>query len=775
MVLTAACAAALTGSAVAQTSGQDILVPPSGPQPYASTSSSIFNPQPAASDAEWLRSGLSAARSGNVEQLRLAESAMVGATARKVLEWAAADIMPAGLSFAELDRARADLQAWPRKANRQAAAERALETSGLSPQEIVNWFRRQDPATPEGAMALGGALEQLGRPGDAQALIRRVWRDKAFDLDKQRLMLTRFGALLTPQDHIRRADTLLYADVGPALRDLLPLLPPEEQQTAEARIALRTGSASGEALYDALPPARQHDPGVAVERARWLYDRGRGEEALPLIADFPRNPPPDASSRFWALRRALVNVAVKVGDYADAHRAVDDHGLPPGADAADAEFLGGWLALTKLHDPADAEQHFGRLEYMGASPITISRALYWRGRAEEALGDPIAAQASYGRGARYYTAFYGQMAAAKAGLTEIVLDKDPAPTAQDRAAFESRELVQAARLLARAGANDLYRVLMIASAESLPTTADMAMLVDMADAEADPELSMRIVRLAAQRGLVLPERGYPLRRPPQTSPVEAPFVLGIIRQESGFDPSIRSGAGARGMMQLMPATARHLARRSGMRYRDSMLDDPEYNMRLGSNFLGDLVNQFDGSYVLATAAYNAGPGRPTQWTATCGDPRAAAIDPVDYIECIPISETRNYVMRVLENIQVYRARLNGGRAPLTLPADLKRGGYGQPRPYAEIAQNASAQNELAQNTLSPGASSASDRVPAWSAAIADAVASTQIPDPSESPRLIKAVHDNRADGHARLRKVALKAHHAAAHGGHHGKSRRRRS
>jgi soluble lytic murein transglycosylase len=276
----------------------------------------------------------------------------------------------------------------------------------------------------------------------------------------------------------------------------------------------------------------------------------------------------------------------------------------------------------------------------------------------------------------------------------------------------------------------------------------------MADAEVDPELSMRIVRLAAQRGLVLPERGYPLRRPPQTSPVETPLVLGIIRQESGFDPTIRSGPGARGMMQLMPATARRLAQRAGMRYRDSMLDDPEYNMRLGSGFLGDLVEEFDGSYLMAVAAYNAGPGRPAQWTASCGDPRASSIDPVDYIECIPISETRNYVMRVLENLQVYRARLNGGRAPLTLVADLKRGGYGQPRPYVQVAQNSL--------TNAPGGA----------VAIADTVASTPVPDPPEPPRLIKAV---REDGRGKLHRIALKSRRAPAHGPRHAKGKRKKS
>ncbi|HWA61188.1 MAG TPA: lytic transglycosylase domain-containing protein, partial [Caulobacteraceae bacterium] len=659
--------AALTGSAVAQTSAQDMPRP--APVPLVQ-SAPAYLPPPTADDVEWVRRGVAAARAGNLDQARAAIAAATHPTARKLIEYLAVENMPGRMSFAELDRARLDLADWPHKAGRQAAAERQIEVSGLSPQQIVAWFKDADPATAEGAMALASAYQQLGRSDAATKLIKHFWRDRSFDVDGQRLMMARFGAMLTVDDHIRRADTLLYGLQGPALREILPLIPADWQQVAEARMALRSGARNAEELYDALPPEHRRDPGLAVARARWLYDRDRGQEALPLIADFPRDPPEDASSGFWLLRRQLVNVAVKAGDFAAAHHAVDDHGLPPGADAADAEFLGGWLALTKLHDPADAERHFAALEVIGASPITISRALYWRGRAEEALGDTIAAQSYYGQGAKYYTTFYGQLAAAKAGMTELDLGKDPVPTAEDRRRFAGEELVQAAQLLNEAGAKDLYRSMLVAAVDTLPQLVDAAPLIDLAQETNEGDLSMRLARLAAQRGLTLPERGYPVREPPESSPVEAALVLGIIRQESGFDARIRSSVGARGMMQLMPSTAKILAKKAGVRYRESMLDDAQYNMRLGSTYLGSLVGQFDGSYIMAAAAYNSGPNRPGQWLAACGDPRSASVDPLDYIECIPIGETRNYVMRVLENVEVYRARLNGGRAPLTVVADL---------------------------------------------------------------------------------------------------------
>ncbi|MGZ3273320.1 MAG: lytic transglycosylase domain-containing protein [Caulobacteraceae bacterium] len=736
MLMAAACVAAFTGSAVAQPEAQDTPAP----APMKAAPEAPLLPPPTANDIEWVKTGVAAARAGNLEQMRTAIAAVAHPTARKLLEYLAADNMAARMSFAEIDRARRDLDAWPHKAGRQISAERGLEASGLSPQQVADWFRAE-PVTAEGAMALANAYQQLGRAEDMKVLVQHFWRDRSFDADAQRLFLVRFGSLLTVEDHVRRADTLLYQPKTPALDAVLGLVPEDWRKVADARIALRAGARDADALYAQVPAEHLHDPGLAVARARWLYDRDRGQEALSLIADFPKDPPEDASSGFWLLRRQLVNVAVKAGDYAAAHKAVDAHGLKPGPDAADAEFLGGWLALTKLHDAEDAEQHFARLEVIGASPITASRALYWRGRAMEAIGDPIAAQTYYGRGAKYYTTFYGQMAAAKAGMTEIDLGKDPVPTALDRARYEANELVTAARLLHQAGARDLYRSMLVAAVDSLPRAVDIAQLIDMAEDGGQGDLTMRLARLAAQRGLVLPERGYPVREPPETSPVEASFVLGIIRQESGFDARIKSSVGARGMMQLMPATAKGLAKRAGVRrFKESMLDDADFNMRLGSSYLGGLVGEFDGSYIMAAAAYNAGPGRPSQWMTSCGDPRAASVDPVDYIECIPIGETRNYVMRVLENVEVYRARLNGGRAPLTLASDLKRGGVGQPRPYTQVAQN----------TLSS---------PAARQTASDVVASSPVPDPPA--RLIKEADDNRR-GKAKAHKVSLESHKASA-------------
>lgn len=650
--------------------------PTSGPSPLITAPGGSyaggFNDQ----DAYQVNSALQLARSGNAAGIIAARDSMSDPLARKIAEWALIDSVPTAVSFAEADAARRDLAGWPRAAKRQAAAERLIETSGLTPAQIVAWFDGAEPSTPEGAMALAGALQATNHGAEAQALVRHFWRDRVFESDVQARFLARFGGLLTQDDHIRRADVLLYGQQGPAARDMIPLLPTDQQTLASARMALRNNSLSAESLIQALPSELTLNPGLILERMAFYRRRGQVDLALTLAATKASAPTDDAADRIWGERKPLVGYALKKGDFAGAYAAAAGANLTSGSDAAESEFLAGWIALTRLKDPDRAAVHFANLNGIGQSPITRGRALYWQGRAAEAQGDPIAAQAFYSEGARYITTFYGQLSAEKVGVKTLSLGKDPVITAADRTRFEGRDVIRAARALAAIGARDTFKIFVLATDDTLPTAAEEALLVDLARSYGDQDLAMRAVRTAAQRGFILPERGYPLLAAPNVAGgAETAFVFSITRQESNFDPSARSAPGARGMMQLMPATAAYTARRLGEPYSVDRLFEADYNMRLGAKNLGMMIDTFGGSYLMAAAAYNAGPGRPTQWVADCGDPRGGGTDPLDYIECIPFSETRNYVMRTLETTMVYRARLNGGEAPLTLSTDLKRGGY----------------------------------------------------------------------------------------------------
>jgi soluble lytic murein transglycosylase len=630
-------------------------------------------------DAENLRVALAGAKAGDVSRTRSAMDSLQDPLARKIALWALVDNCAEAMSFFELDAARRDLAGWPRPGRRDSAAEKQISISGLDPDRIIAWFSDGDPATAEGAMALASAYQARGQNQKAVDLIRHVWRDLVFEADTQSAMAARFGSMLTADDYARRADILLYGPQGPAARAIIALLPADQQAAAQVRIAYRQNAGNANGAYAALTPSDQASPGVTFERGAYLRRKGLDTLAMELAVRYPSPPPTgDAAALVWKERRALVVTALKSGDNQAAYQISANTGLTSGADAAEAEFYSGWIALTRLNRPEAAARHFGAIAEIGASPITRGRALYWQGRAAEAQGDTIAAQAFYAEGARHITTFYGQLAAEKAGLTEIKLDRDPTITQADRARFMGRELVRAARILADIGARDQFRSLVLFIDDTLPNAEESALLVDMARGYGDQDLAMRAVRSAAQRGFILTERGYPLldhHFTPGPGAAETAFVYSISRQESNFDPSARSAPGARGMMQLMPATAAIVARQLGEKHSIDRLSDASYNMRLGSTYLGSMVDAFNGSYIMAAAAYNAGPGRPAQWATLCGDPRGASTDPLDFIECIPFSETRNYVMRTLETTMVYRARLNGGKAPLTLSRDLKRGGY----------------------------------------------------------------------------------------------------
>jgi soluble lytic murein transglycosylase len=423
---------------------------------------------------------------------------------------------------------------------------------------------------------------------------------------------------------------------------------------------------------------------VTLERVRILRSQNRQSEAFPLLANLPPAPGhTTGDNTLWTERRNYYLDALQQGNWRAAYEAMNGHGFTSGDRMVDAEFFAGWVALTKLNQPEVAARHFAALRTASSTPITQGRAYYWLGRAAEARGERDAALGYYRNGAQHWQTFYGQLAAEKAGMTTLTLPGEPAPTQADIARFESNELVRATRILGETGETSLLRVFAYQLDNDLPTIEDLALLMDLTRSYGEGFTAMMVGRAASQRGFVLPERMYPVRVPPQVAgaaPLE--FTQAITRQESSFDPRARSGADARGMMQFLPATGSGVARRLGMGFSAEQLWDPDYNMTLGSYHLGELMAANNGSMLLATVGYNAGPARPNQWIARCGDPRGDSNAAIDFIECAPFTETRNYMMRVMENMAVYKARLNGGSAPLTPSADIARGAAAGPRPYA---------------------------------------------------------------------------------------------
>ena len=660
-----------------------------GPVPYTSVASDtpatgqtwhgrVLSEQ----DTALFRQGLAAARARDVVGAQNAISGISDSAARKLVEWALIDTSAPQLSYGQLAQSQTTLAGWPRADSRRTAGEKALDLAMPGADAVLAFFGDSRPTTAEGAIALADALDQRGRGAEAQTLIREWWTTQSFEEGPQRRMLERWSGVLTQSDHERRLNVLLLGPHGPATRAMVQLVSPERAAVASAVMALRSAY-SPDAIVAGLSPSQAMDPAVVMERVRILRSQSRQSEGFALLSALPPAPlHKDGQDTLWSERRNYFLDALQRREWRAAYDAMNNHGFPSGERKVDAEFFAGWVALTKLNDPNAAAAHFETLRQASSTPITQGRALYWLGRAAEARGDTAGAQAYYQGGARHIQTFYGQLAAEKAGIRTLTLPGDPSPTQEDTARFEANEVVRATRILGETGETSLFRVFAYQLDDTLPSAVDLALLMDMSRGYGEGFTAMMVGRAASQRGFLMPERQYPLRTPPAVAgaaPLE--FTLAITRQESSFDPRARSHADARGMMQFLPATASGVARRLGMSYSAERLWDPDYNMTLGSYHLGELMSQFGGSMLLTTVGYNAGPARPPQWVARCGDPRGGQVDPVDFIECAPFTETRNYMMRVMENMAVYKARLNGGSAPLTTSSDIARGAGAGPQPY----------------------------------------------------------------------------------------------
>jgi soluble lytic murein transglycosylase len=369
----------------------------------------------------------------------------------------------------------------------------------------------------------------------------------------------------------------------------------------------------------------------------------------------------------------LARALLRDGKPKAAYKVAASNHLTEGSDYADLEFLSGWIALRFLGDPATALTHFTRLDAAVSTPISSARAQYWQGRALQAAGDAGGAEQAYRKAAQNQTAYYGLMAAEALGLNldESLLSDARPPSWQD-ARFTRSSVFAAAVLLEKAGDRTLAKRFFLHLSESLNET-EIAQLAQFALEIDEPHLAVVIAKQAAERGIILPRAYYPVPAfvPNDGLAVSRALALAISRRESEFDPAARSAADARGLMQVLPSTAKLVAPRVGLVYDGGSLNDPAYNVRIGTGYLAQLVEQFGPSVALVASGYNAGPGRPKRWMASFGDPRDPAVDVVDWVEMIPFTETRTYVMRVTESLVIYRAKLKGVAGRVRITSELR--------------------------------------------------------------------------------------------------------
>ncbi len=631
-------------------------------------------------DAGLLRDALGAVDRGNWSSVRRIETQIHDETAIDILTWYRARRDP-GISFDRLNLALDRLNDWPDIGMIRTRAEEKLELSALNSPARIAWLEAHGGArSGAGHLVMAAALEATGRHDEAMSDVRIAWHGRTLIRDLTDRTLRNYRSELTQLDHRQRVDFLLWTGQTTAASRMKPLLTPDWRAMVEARIRLQRRSRGVDAAVQSVSSELQNHPGLMFDRAVWRRKARIRNAVAPMLRQIDGADIPAAGrSRLWKERDIAVRSALKDGDWTLAYELSAPHGMSSGRGFAEAEWTAGWVALRHLRDPARALTHFETLEAGVATPISLARAQYWIGRSKEVLGDRDGADAAYGDAAKYPFTYYGQLAAEKISLATIELPATYALEDADRQEFVERPLVKAMRLFAENGWDAAFRKFAYHLDDQLIEQADFALLAELGREYHYSDIGVRGAKAGLAKGVIAAAAAYPvvdyqMSRQPM---VERSLILALSRQESEMNPNAISHANARGLMQFIPRTARYEARRQGLPYRTSWLtDDPGYNMTLGGAHLDTLLGQFNGSYIMTAAAYNAGASRPRQWIGDYGDPRAGEVDPIDWVEFIPFKETRNYVQRVLENTQVYRQRLSGEPEPVQLSSDLQRGRFG---------------------------------------------------------------------------------------------------
>lgn len=636
----------------------------------------------ASADLILLNRALDAADQNQWSQVRSFLSRISDPAAQSVVRWRIATNGNAGTGFTDLMAAAEEFKGWPDSNQIYEQLEATISRSSMTAEERIAWLNARGPQTGDGVMALADAYNSQGLPDDMRRVIATAWRTRAMSPAAVQAMQANYGHLLTAEDHYGRADMFLWRGDTKSAQALAPRLTSDRKAVVDARVALMKNAKNLDKLVNAVPAPYTEDPGLIYERARWNERRGRETEELNLLLRINGEGAPQAGREdIWGEKQSVMRRMIREQNYATAYQLAAGHGLTSGEAFRDAEWIAGWIALTKLNDAVRAEGHFRTFAGGVQTPISVSRAQYWLGEALKAQGRTEEATAAYTLGSVYPYVFYGQLAAEqirdiKPDAVVINFPTVATPTDEERAAFARRPGVRAAILLAESGRIDTFERFCFALDDILETPAEHQMLFDITAGYLEMRAAVRGAKAGLGRGLVAPDAVFPvftLPSSPRSGSAEPAMVLALARQESEFNHRAISSADARGLMQMIPRYAQAEARMVGLPFRSSWLtDDPQYNLRLGRGFLDDLVDDFGGSYILAAAAYNAGPSRARQWIKDFGDPRAGT-DPVDWIESIPFAETRNYVQRILENTQVYRHRLTGQPTTIRLSEDLRRG------------------------------------------------------------------------------------------------------
>jgi soluble lytic murein transglycosylase len=643
---------------------------PTIPAAVAATSST------SQADADAVENVIQLTRKHRPDDATQAEASISDPVAKKLAEWV---ILRSEDNNASVERYRAFIEAnpsWPSQTFLRRRLESAMWDDHRDDATVWSWFQNESPLSAKGKFALARVLMARGERANAERLVRDAWRNDGMSEETENTAPDMFGPLVTPGDQKARMDLFLYGtEQESAAMRAAKRLGSDQVALARARIASNHKSSNSRALLEAVPQELRGDPGYIFSKIQQLRREEKFTEAAQLMLSAPRDPNRLYNvDEWWIERRLLSRKMLDVGENRTAYLIARDAALPArDIYKTEQEFTAGWIALRFLTDPATAAQHFARIGVGSVNPTTRARAGYWQGRAAEAAGRMQEARAAYTSAAEQSTSYYGQLARAKLGLPQLELNG--VPSARGRG-IERLEVVRAVQLLYALDERDLA----IPIFGDIGDNGDPDALVglgELASRNGDARGMLLMGKAALNRGLPFDFYAYPVNGiPPFRSigpDVEQSVIFAIARQESAFNPAVVSPAQAYGLMQVTPDAGRYVCKKYGVNFDiGRMKSDPVYNAALGAAELGGLLEDYRGSYIMTFAAYNAGRGSVKKWIERYGDPRDPKVDAIDWVEQIPFSETRNYVQRIMENLQVYRARFGGGTR-LQIEADLHRG------------------------------------------------------------------------------------------------------
>lgn len=622
---------------------------------------------------------LDTARKGDIAKARAVAAKTNAPTLLAVIDWLDYRRSNTRASFVEIASFIDRHPDWPLAATLRNNAERRLTDENADIEAVRAWLGRHPPVSGDGALAWFRALARIGGNDavvDAGA-VARAWIELDFSPDGEAQFYKEFRGFLSKDDHAARLDRLVWDRQIWATRRMLPRVSSGQAALARARLALMRRDPGVDGAVARVPDTLRDAPALWYERLRWRRKAGFDETARLVLLDPPQTlvalPQLPRGGR-WALEgQILARRAMSEGHVSDAYRLAASHRLSSGVEYAESEFLAGWIGHTLLNEHDNALDHFERLFGNVRYPISRARGAFWAGEAAAAGGAMTVARDWYQRAATLPTTYYGQAALAALGDPVPIISLDAAPSAAARSAFETREIVATVRQLGALDRPTIVRLFLLAMMYGSNDADEMMLVAELAVAAGQPLEGLRAAKRAYREDGALSAFAYPLvdlpDLPEATSAASRALLLALIRQESGFDRRAVSGSGARGMMQLLPSTAKQVARKLGVAFSTRRLtEDPAYNIRLGSAYLAELLARFDGEPALALAGYNGGPNNVRRWLAAYGDPRKGDLSLNDWVESIPFAETRNYVQRVLEAVPVYRQLLgNPQRAAVTIP------------------------------------------------------------------------------------------------------------